>query len=179
MLNMQDWMELVDYKITEGSEYCWSCYGPNSYTLDSWNGVHGKGGYSSSITFSTKTQKVYEVDVCDYTNNRAYRMINPNNVEKHRKEAESHGTNLNEAWDDVNFVDLEVDEDFIEKCLAIRACEDYDTGILVSIDLPDDVLLQAALEAHKQNITLNDYINAALRGLVEKVKRDEGFKETP
>ena len=177
MLNMREWMELVDYKITEGSDYGWSCYGPNSYSLDSWNGIHGEGGYNFSIVFSTKSQKVYEVGICDYTNNRAYRMINPNNVEKHRKEAVARDVNFNEAWEDVDYVDLEVDDDFIQKCLAIKAGEDYDTGVLVPIDLPDDLLLQAALEAHKRNITLNAYINMALVDLVEKVKSGEITKQ--
>jgi len=177
MLNMREWMELVDYKITEGSDYGWSCYGPNSYSLDSWNGIHGEGGYSFNIVFSTKSQKVYEVSICDYTNDRAYRMINPNNVKKHRKEAADRDVNLNEAWDVVDYVDLEVDDDFIQKCLAIKNGEDYDTGVLVPIDLPDDLLLQAALEAHKRNITLNAYINMALVDLVEKVKSGEITKQ--
>lgn len=168
MLNMREWMELVDYKITEGSEYGWSCYGPNAYMLDSWNGIHGKGGYSVGIIFSTKSQKIYEVTVCDYTNARAYRMINPNNVEKHHKETKAHGASFDEAWDGVDFVDLEVDEDFINKAQAIIAGKDYSTDILVSIDLSDEALLQTALEAHRQNITLNAYINAALRKLVDE-----------
>ena len=177
MMNMPDWMELVDYRITGGGDYGWSCYGPNAYTLDSWNGVHGEGGYSFSIVFSTKSQKVYEVSVCDYTNNRAYRMIAENKRDKYRKEAMERVVNLNEAWDDVDYVDLEVDDDFIQKCRAIRKGEDYDTGILVPIDLPDDLLLQAALEAHKRNITLNAYINMALADLVEKVKSGEITKQ--
>ena len=177
MLNMQEWMELVDYRITECSKYGWDCYGPNSYSLDSWNGVHGTGGYSFNIIFNTKSQKVYEVSVCDYTNDRAYRMINPKNVEKHRKEADLRGSNLNEAYDGVEYVDLEVNDDFIQKGLAIISGEDYDTGVLVSIDLPDDLLLDAALEAHKRNITLNEYINMALRSLIEKVNSDKITKQ--
>ena len=160
---MKEWMELVDYKVTEGSDYCWDCYGPNSYTLDSWNGVHGEGGFVFSIVFSTKTQKVYEVTVCDYTHDRAYRMINPNNVENHREEAESKSVLVNQAWEDIDYTDLEVVTDFIQKGLSIKAGEDYDTGVLVPIDLPEDLLLKAALEAHKQNITLNAYINSILK----------------
>jgi len=180
MLNMQEWMALVNYKITEGSKYGWSCYGPNSYSLDSWDGKYGDcgGGYSFSVIFSTKSQKVYEVNVCDYANNRAYRMINPKNVEKHRKEAESRGSNLNEAYAGVEYVDLQVDDDFIQKGLAIISGEDYDTGILVSIDLPDDILLYAALEAHKRNITFNEYINMVLRSLTEKIDSDKIIKES-
>jgi hypothetical protein len=177
MISMKEWMELVDYKITEGGNYGWSCYGSNSYTLDFWNGVHGKGGYSFSIVFSTKSQKVYEVSVCDYTNNRAYRMINPKFMEKHSKEAMERGVNLNEAWDDIDYIDLEVVEDFMEKAQAIKSGKDYDTRISVPLDLPDDLLLEAALNAHKQGITLNDYINNALMALMEEFNRDpEGVK---
>jgi hypothetical protein len=177
MITMKEWMELVDYKITEGGEYGWQCYGHNAYCLDSWNGVHGKGGYSFNIIFSTKSQKVYEVSVCDYTNDRAYRMINPKFVEKHRKEAEHKSELANQAWDDVNYVDLEVDDDFIQKCLAIRAGEDYSTDVSIPLDLPDDLLLFAFKAAHEQNITFNEYVNKALRGLIDQVNSGEITKE--
>ena len=173
MITMKEWMELVDYKITEGSDYGWQCYGPNSYCLDSWNGVHGKGGYSFSIVFSTKSQKIYEVSVCDYTNDRAYRMINPKFQEKHRKEAKSKSQLANQAWDDVDYVDLEVADDFFQKALAIKAGEDYSTDITVPLELPDELILQAALAAHKQNITLNEYINLALANLVDSYNRGD------
>ena len=176
MLDMKEWMELVDYKITEGDTYGWSCFGPNSYQLSSWNSIHGKGGYSFNIVFSTKSHKVYSVEVCDFTNNRAYRIINPEYVKKHEKEAEKRGVD-NMAWDDVEFIDLEVDEDFIQKALSIKAGEDYSTDISVPIDLPDGLLLEAALNAHRQDITLNEYINNALREMINEYTRDpEGSK---
>ena len=177
MITMKEWMELVDYKITEGSDYGWSCYGPNPYCLDSWNGVHGKGGYSFSIIFSTKTQKVYEVTVSDYTNNRAYRMIAENKQAKHREEAKARDVNLNEAWDDVDYVDLEVDDDFIQKCLAIKAGEDYSTDVSIPIDLPDEVLMFAFKQAHEKNMTFNDFVNQLLRDFIDKVNKGEYTKE--
>ena len=174
---MKEWMELVDYKITEGGEYGWSCYGPNAYTLDSWNGVHGKGGYSFSIVFSTKTQKVYEVSMCDYTNDRAYRMINPKNQEKHRKEALARDVNLNEAWDCVDYIDLDVVDDFIQKALAIRAGESYDTRVQVQVDFSDEDLLQYMKMAHERDITFNELIEDALRHAIEEVEAGRLTKE--
>ena len=168
MITMKEWMELVDYKITEGDTYGWSCYGPNAYRLDSWNGVHGTGGYSFSIVFSTKSQKVYEVSMCDYTNNRAYRMINPNNVEKHRKEAKSKSVLANQAWDDVDYIDLEVDDDFFQKALAIRAGEPYDTRVVVELDLEEDIQLELMKMAHKRDITMNQMVEEILRGMIDK-----------
>jgi hypothetical protein len=177
MITMKEWMELVDYKITEGSEYGWGCYGPNAYCLDSWNGVHGKGGYSFSIIFSTKSQKVYEVTMCDYTNDRAYRMIAKNKQEKHRKESEMRDVNLNEAWDGVDYVDLDVVDDFIQKALAIRAGEDYDTRVQVPVDFTDEDLLKYMKMAHDRDMTFNEFVEEALRHALEEIKAGRLTKE--
>ena len=177
MITMKEWMELVDYKITEGSEYGWACYGSNAYTLDSWNGVHGKGGYSFSIVFSTKTQKVYEVSMCDYTNDRAYRMINPKNQEKHANEALARDVNLNEAWDCVDYVELDVVDDFIQKALAIRAGEQYDTRVQVPVDFSDEELLQYMKLAHERDITFNELVEEALRQAISEYEAGRLTKE--
>jgi len=177
MITMKEWMELVDYRITEGGDYGWQCFGPNAYQLSSWNGLHDKGGWSFNIVFSTKTQKVYEVTVCDYTRNRAYRMIVENKQAKHRKEAEHKSELANQAWDDVEYVDLEVVDDFIQKCLAIRAGEDYSTDVSVPIDLPDDLLLFAFKAAHAENMTFNDWMNKMLKEFIDKVKAGEYTKQ--
>ena len=173
MITMKEWMELVDYKITEGSDYGWTSYGPNAYTLDSWNGIHGDGGYSFSIVFSTKSQKVYEVSICDYTNNRAYRMINPNKIEKHRKEAESKSVLANQAWDDVDYVDLDVVDDFIQKALAIKAGKPYDTRVQIEVNFSDDELARYMKLAHEQDITFNQLVENALRQAIESYTQVE------
>jgi len=177
MITMKEWIELVDYKITEGGDFGWQCYGPNAYQLSSWNGLHDKGGWSFNIVFSTKTQKVYEVTVCDYTRNRAYRMIAENKQDKHRKEAERLGTSFNEAWDDVNYVDLEVDDDFISKALAIKEGREYDTDVSIPLDLPDDLLMFAFKQAHAENMTFNDWMNKMLREFIDKVEKGQYTKE--
>ena len=173
MITMKEWMELVDYKITEGSEYSWSCYGPNAYTLDSWNGVHGAGGYSFSIIFSTKTQKVYEVSVCDYTNDRAYRMIAENKQEKHRNESEMRDVDLKEAWDEVNYVDLDVVDDFVQKAMAIRAGEPYDTRVSVPVDFSDEELLHFMKIAHDRDMTFNQLVEEALRMAIDEHRQNQ------
>jgi hypothetical protein len=162
---MKEWMELVEYRITEGSDYMWQCYGSNAYSLDSWNG--DQDGHSFTIIFDTKDQTVYEVQVHDYVHNRAYRMINEDFRKKNRKEAKRRDVNKDEAWDDVEYVDLEVDDDFIQKCLAIREGEDYSTDVSIPIDLPDHELMQLFKMAHEANMTFNEYVNQALRTALE------------
>jgi hypothetical protein len=170
MITMREFMELVDYKITEGSSYLWNCYGHNAYCLDSWNGVHGKGGHSFSIVFSTKTQKVYEVSVCDYTNDRAYRMINPAYIKKFNKENIIRGIDRNCAWDNVNYIDLETVDDFIQKALAIKAGEKYDTRVELPLELDDETSFKLMKMAHERDITFNQMVEEVLRTVINAKK---------
>jgi hypothetical protein len=111
--------------------------------------------------------------MCDYTNDRAYRMIVENKQAKHRKESQSRAVNLNQAWDDVDYVDLEVVDDFIQKALAIKAGEDYENTVSVPIDLPDDLMMFAFRAAHEADMTLNDWMNQMLRGFIDQVESGE------
>ena len=168
MITMKEWMELVNYRITEGSDYGWQCYGSTVYALDSWNGDHD--GHSFTIIFDTRDQTVYEVQAHDYLHQRAYRMVNPEFQKKMRKEAKRRAVNKDEAWDDVNYVDLEVDDDFIQKCLAIRDSEDYDTRVQVPVDFSDEDLLTYMKMAHERDMTFNEFVEEALRHALVEVQ---------
>ena len=161
-------MEVVGYRITEGADYCWECYGPNAYTLDSWNGE--QDGHSFSIYFDTKTQAVYEVQAHDYRNQRAYRLINPEFVKKHKKESKRRSVEHKEAWDDVNYVDLETDDDWFQKALAIEAGEDYDTRVEVPLTLDKEQMHELMTMAHVQDITLNQLVESILRQEIERIE---------
>ena len=163
---MKEFMELVDYRITEGSNYGWQCYGGNAYMMDSWNGE--QDGHSFTVIFDTKDQTVYEVQAHDYVHDRAYRMINEDFLKKMKKESKRRDVNRAEAWDDVRYIDLEVDDDFIQKCLAIRAGEDYDTRVSVPIDMSDADLLVFMKMAHERDITFNELVEEALRQAIEQ-----------
>ena len=176
MLTVKEWMELVNYKITEGSDYGWMCFGPDAYSLSSWNGEHD--GYSFNIVFDNKTQVVYTVEVCDYKNDRAYRIINPLFKTIHDSESEDRGVLGNQAWDDVDWIDLEADDDFFQKGLAIRDGEDYDTRVSVPLDLEDNVMFELMKQAHEQDITFNELMEQILIDAIDRVKNDpETFKE--
>ncbi len=161
MLTLKEWMEVVDYRITEGSNYLWNCYGPDSYSLDSWDGVHD--GHSFSIIFDIKTQVVYEVQAHDFKNQRAYRIINPNYLEIMQSEAAYRNCNKTEAWEGVDYVDLEADDDWIQKAMAIAAGENYDTRVSVPLDLDDDMLFILMKMAHERDLTFNEFVEDILR----------------
>jgi hypothetical protein len=173
MITLQQFFETTNYRITEGDSYGWNCFGPNSHQLSSWNGVHGTGGWSANIVFSTKTQKVYEVTVCDYTNDRAYRVINPTKLKKFREESDTRGEIGNQAWDDVDYIDLETDEDFMEKFSAIVSGAKYDTRIQVPLTLDNDQLFMLMQQAHEHDLTLNAYVEHILKRTIEAINTEQ------
>lgn len=176
MITLKQWMEVVGYRITEGSEFGWNCYGHKAYMLDSWNG--DQNGHSFTIIFDTETQMVYEVQAHDYTNNRAYRMINPLYKEAQRTKAAEMGEFANMAYDDVNYTDLEVDEDWLDKATAIFDGVDYDTRVSIPVDFTDEELLKYMKLAHERDMTFNAFVEEALKAAIGEYHRDpEGMKQ--
>ena len=168
MITLKQWLELANYKITEGERYLWDCYGPDTFMLTSWNGIHGRGGYSTDITFDTKTQTVYEVTVHDFTNERAYRMINPKYADAHAQEASTRSIDMNNAWDGVDYIELDVEEDFAEKATAILNGQDYDTRVMMQLELDGELEMAIYRNAHRLDMTVNDYIHTAIIELIKK-----------
>lgn len=179
MVTLKEFMEVVDYRITEGDDYTWRCFGEASkpYSLSAWNGDHN--GWSFNITFDTGTQEVYLVEACDYKNQRAYRRINPDYEQGYRKYARrENSAYIDQAWDDVNFVDLENDDDWFQKALSIVAGEDYDTRVSIPIDLPEQELMVLFKAAHERDMTFNEFVEDVLRAALEDAENDpEAYKQ--
>lgn len=175
MISLKQFMETVGYRITEGGEYGWQCYGSDAYHLDSWNGE--PDSHSFCIVFDTKTQAVYEAQAHDYANNRAYRLINPDYAKANKKEAKRRGVSRREAWDDVDYVDLETDEDWLDKAQAIANGLDYDSRVDVPLDLEDELVFEMMKQAHEKDITLNQYVELILKQAMDKPQDTDSVEE--
>lgn len=170
MITLKEFMEAVDYRINEGSDYGWPCFGPAAYSLSAWNGDHD--GWSANVTFDTKDQTVYTVEVCDYKHNRAYRLINPDYEKAYRDYGKKeYAEYYNQAWDDVNFIDLEVGDDWIQKTLAIKEGRSYDTKITVPLDLTNEEMFNLMKMAHQRDITLNQLVEEVLWEVIRKEEK--------
>jgi hypothetical protein len=108
------------------------------------------------------------VQAHDYVHNRAYRLINPEFKSAHDHESSGRGIEINNAWDDVNYVDLDVDDDFFQKALAIREGEDYDTRVQIEVNFDDAELLEYMKIAHDRDITFNELVEIALREAIDQ-----------
>ncbi len=174
---MKRWMDMVDYRITEGSDFTWQCFGDKAYRLDHWSG-DSQNSPSFSITFDRVDQTVYQLEAHDYVNDRAYRWTAPSWQKAYNDEAKAKNVDPLEAWDDVGYVELETLDDFFEKANAIYHGEDYDTRVSVPLDFTDDELLKYMVMAHERDVTFNQFVEEALRQALDEFKRDpEGMKQ--
>ena len=159
--------EALDHKITGGSEYQWNCY-PDGRYLDY------ESEYAHvSVLYSTVDQTVYQAEVSVKReawdeDKKPYRWLNPDYKDALYKESKKRKVDPDIAWDDIKFIDLEMEEDFLEKATAIFSGEEYDTRVQFPIDIDDDLILKLSMEAHKRDITLNKMIEIILQEVIDR-----------
>jgi hypothetical protein len=164
--------ETLSHRICSGSEYGWKCY-PDSRYLD----YESDFAYVSVI-YSTIDQTVYQAEVSVKReawdeDKKPYRWLNPEYQNAFYKESKKRNVDPNQAWDDVKWIDLEVESDWLEKAKAIFNGLAFDGRVQVELDLKDDEILKFALEAHKRDITLNKLVEIVLQEAIDKHKVNE------
>ena len=163
---MREILQAFNYQITDGSPYQWKCYGPNARFLDFENNIA-----NGSIIFDSSTQFIYQAEVwVKESLDSPYRYIHQDFVRAHKDEANERNVNINIAFDGVKFVDVDLFEDFIEKATAIWRGLPFDKRIQVPID--EDVFIDLAKEAHRQDITINALVEKILVEVIEREKID-------
>lgn len=164
--------EALGHRITGGSEYHWQCYGPDVRFLD-FESEHAH----ASVLFDTRTQEVYEVTISSKNDSiRPYRWLNPETKQDYLAECKARNIDPQCAWDNINYVDLETEEDFLDKAEAIINGESFDTRVQVPIELDDSELFHLMKMAHERDITFNKLVEEILWSVINaeknKVKAD-------
>ena len=179
MITVKDFMETVDYKITEGSEYLWKCFGDKAFRLDYWTGAvytyneqpdSADPNCTVSMVFDTVTQVVYQLEAHDYTDERSYRWTNPEFKDSYKAEVKQRLGEEDKdcAYDDVKFIELETTADILRKARAMVLGKKYDTRVEVPIELEDEELFRLMKLAHEQDITLNKLVENVLTRVIEQ-----------
>ena len=164
--------EKLNHKIVSGSEYNWNCY-PNARYLD----YESDYAYVTVI-YSTVNQEIYEAEVSIKRDAwdedmRPYRWLNPDSKDFMIAESKERKVKWRKAWDDVKWIDLDLEEDFFEKAVAIFNGQEFDKRVQMEVDLDDETLLKLAVEAHKRDITINKYIEEVLQHFIDTQKSTE------
>jgi purine-nucleoside phosphorylase len=158
--------EAMNHRITSGSEYNWQCF-PDARFLD-----YESDFAHVSVLYSTVDQTVYQAEVSVKReawdeDKKPYRWLNPDYVDAFYKESKKRKVDTAIAWDDVTWIDLEMEEDFLEKATAIFNGEECDTRVQFPIDIDDELILKLSMEAHKRDITLNKMIEIILQEVID------------
>ena len=165
-ITIRDFMEVIEYRITEGSEYGWDCFGNKAFYLDHWAGEQQDP--SLSIVFDTATQAVYQMEAHDYVHARAYRWTNPDWRGAFDREGRARAVDNKVAWDDVLYIDLDVADDMLEKATAIATGKEYDTRVKIAVEFSNEELLEYMMMAHEMDVTFNEFITQALESAIAR-----------
>lgn len=167
---LQSYLEAIQYRVTGGSEFLWHCFGRNARTLDSE--AKRLDEFSMNAIFDSKTQRVYSIEAHDYVESRAYRWIDPEFRDAHTQEAQDRDVDPNNAWDDTDFIDVEIPEDILEKISKMHNGEEYDTRIMIPLDLSDAEQLELMRRAHELDITFNELVCGILTKAIADMDLD-------
>lgn len=150
MINIKDYLEAVNYRVTSGDKFYWDVYPNPCFVMD-----YDEKWCSCSVVYdSNKT--VYEVNATDTAKNVWYRWIMPEFVAQTVKEEQAFGC------DPSNYVLLDVEQDIMQKLTAIAANKPYDERVIVPCDISDNTFLALARAAHEKDVTFNTYITELL-----------------
>lgn len=168
MISLKDFFECVEYKISDGSEYLWKCYGDGARTMSYYNGELGDAQVTIYVVFTPNDQDVAEMQVWDGPNKREYRWIHPAFIEGHAQESINKNVDLKQSYDNHNFIDIEEPEDILEKARAVFLGEEYDTRIQVKLDIGYENEYTLMSMAHEADMSLNQFVEHILREDMKK-----------
>lgn len=161
---LAEYLKAIDYQITGGSEFLWKCYGPNARFLER---VDEK--FHVGAIFDTQTKTVYEMEI-SHTNDGdvRYKWYNPDYFQVMKDEAESRQINWNKFCDDLNWHVTDSSEDILDKIVKILAGEEYDTRVVLALDLDSDTLETLNKAADLEGITVEEFVERVLTKIVEE-----------
>ena len=163
-MKLSQYLEAIDFNLEGTSKYLWKSFGENAYFFD----YNRRGKGDISVVADIKTQEVCYAAVIDSDRGNHYLWIKPEHREAYRYEAESRNVNYKQAYDDVEYIELETEEDWLEKARAIYLGQSYDERVVLPIELPDDLLFASMKRAHELDITFNEYIAQAIQALIDE-----------
>ena len=161
-MDINDFLTAVKCRVTAGGNYGWNCWG-ECFQLDCC--LSNNVG-ESSVVFGLATGTVYEVTAFDYINNRAYRWQHPDHRAAYVNECTARGVDPVESTDEMSFLDEDEVSSILDKVAAVVDGEPYDSRVSVILELEDDLVLLAMKQAHKQDITFNQYIEKVIKSMV-------------
>lgn len=153
-------------RIEGGSEYGWDCFGPNARYIDFPN---------VGVIFDGVTQEVYAIDAWPQGNHSEYESIfwvAPGYEVAHNKEAKLRNVPIT-AEQCYSF------ESMMTIAVAVMDDLDFDEGLTRDVDLhfDEDELVKVMAVAKSLGMTLDEFVNMALKEKLDAVKSEKKKKK--
>lgn len=84
-MKIQNYLEVLDYKISDGSKFLWNCFGENCYIL-TWRETEYDWEYTSSVYFDTITKEVYMMELFDEKENKCHYWLNSKFIDAYEQD---------------------------------------------------------------------------------------------
>jgi hypothetical protein len=127
-MKLMDIVIACDARICGGSDYLWSCYGPDSRYLDFSD---RDGEECVSLVFDTKTHQVYQVDMHVPGYEQGFVWRNADFEKPYMDECQQRGVEPNLAWDDVYY-------DVVDESTALKYARDIIATYYDDLPVPED-----------------------------------------
>lgn len=168
-MKLSDFLEAVDYKVTETSKFLWDCFGDKAQTFSYWNGESSDSSIDISCTSDLVTQVVYMVEVWSPESNAVYIWGDPEYLESYIQEAKLRNVSPMFGDEETDSVLFSSENAILEVCKSEMSINTPDKPTVeIEIELPDDLLFDAMMLAHGEDITFNEYVNKVLTSFMEK-----------
>ena len=164
---LEQFLTALEYRINDAWEHQWPSY-TNGQTLGFYNEYA-----AAKVVFNRANQEVIEISVASESDAReqnAYRWINPDYLEEIQAEAERRGLRHKEALEGLDYIELDVIADLLEKAVAMLADEEFDKRVDLPLDLDEDLLMKLFRTAHEQDITLNQLMENILKAAIKEAE---------
>ena len=165
-MKIDELLKIAKYQIVESTPYEWECFGSNARFLD----LDTPASKMNIVSiFDTETEELYSLELYDYGRGHFYRWIAEAKLDAVIAEHAERDFDFGVAFDDQTYTDV-ILEDIVEKITHIYAGREYDTRIMVPVNLPDDALNILEGIAAAQGINLDELTDSVLRDAIEQQK---------
>lgn len=160
-------LEKAHYKVSEGSAFLWTCFGQNCRNIvcsDEDLDVE------MDVVYDCLTAEVYTASISFSAreNMRVYRWINPTYQEAYFNEYFERDLDPRQYVDDIQYMECEIEDDFVNKVTDAFETGTTDNTIVVSLEL-DSTSEMLTIEAlGDTNGSLEQLVEVALQDAVNK-----------
>jgi hypothetical protein len=156
-------LKLFDYRISEGGQFLWKCFGDNVWTLDFNSPDDYRNGVS--VTYDTVTTKVYYLSFSCAVGDTSYIWVDPDYEVAYGKERKARNIESTDCqcYSKESFLTMALD--------AYKGkTPDFDLSLDVDLNLDQDDYQVLLIMAKQRGMTFDELVNEVFEDALYDLK---------